>query len=75
MVFPSVSDPLFVPVFLLHRRNSGLNFWRLVSGPRLFNIASWIERRQELSSHLIVPLIINEHLKEGILFFRIVDTC
>jgi hypothetical protein len=28
-----VSAPLFVPVFLLHRSNSDLNFWRWVGGP------------------------------------------
>jgi hypothetical protein len=33
MAFPSVSTPLFVPVFPLDRNNSGLKFWRWVGGP------------------------------------------
>jgi hypothetical protein len=33
MAFPSVSAPLFVPVFVLDRSNSGLKFWRWVGGP------------------------------------------
>jgi hypothetical protein len=33
MAFPSVSAPLFVPVFSLERKNSGLHFWRWVGGP------------------------------------------
>ena len=33
MAFPSVSAPLFVPVFPLDRSNSGLKFWRWVGGP------------------------------------------
>jgi hypothetical protein len=33
MAFPSVSALLFVPVFPLDRNNSGLKFWRWVSGP------------------------------------------
>jgi hypothetical protein len=32
MAFPSVSAPLFVPVFPLNRRNSGVKFWRWVDG-------------------------------------------
>jgi hypothetical protein len=32
-VFPSVSVPLFVPVFLLDRSNSELKIWRWVGGP------------------------------------------
>jgi hypothetical protein len=32
MVFPSVSAPLFVPVFPLDRSNSALKFWRWVGG-------------------------------------------
>ena len=33
MAFPSVSAPLFVPVFPLDRSNSGLKFLRWVGGP------------------------------------------
>jgi hypothetical protein len=33
MAFPSVSAPLFVPVFPLDGSNSGLKFWRWVGGP------------------------------------------
>jgi hypothetical protein len=31
MVFLSVSDPLFVPVFPLDTSNSGLKFWRCLA--------------------------------------------
>ena len=33
MAFPSVSAPLFVPIFPLDRSNSGLKFWRWMGGP------------------------------------------
>jgi hypothetical protein len=33
MAFPSVSAPLFVPVFSLERINSGLKIWRWVGDP------------------------------------------
>jgi hypothetical protein len=33
LAFSSVSIPLFVPVFLLDRNNSGLKFWRWVGDP------------------------------------------
>jgi hypothetical protein len=33
MAFPLVSAPFFAPVFPLYRSNSGLKFWRWVSGP------------------------------------------
>jgi hypothetical protein len=33
MAFPSVSAPLFVPVFPVDRSNFGLKFWRRVGGP------------------------------------------
>jgi hypothetical protein len=35
VAFPSVSVPLFIPVFPLDRNNTGLNFLRWLCGPTI----------------------------------------
>ena len=64
MCFPSVTFSFFVPLFLLYKSNSGLNFWRWVGGPiSQLGVMSnlWIWSRQVLHPlcgvfHLIASL-------------------